>query len=82
MGVVYAPALQVWAITPYSGKGAWKIPDLNDSVKIKTHRHELPNQSIAMAWSVVAKTSTAYISRMSSAWNYDLVPLGSAALKA
>jgi len=80
MGVVYAPVSGV-SYYAYSGKGAWKIPDLNDSVKIKTHRHELPNQSIAMA--ISRRQDINHItSRMSPAWNYDLVPLGSAALKA
>ncbi|MEC7939707.1 MAG: 3'(2'),5'-bisphosphate nucleotidase CysQ [Pseudomonadota bacterium] len=80
MGVVYAPVSGV-SYYAYSGKGAWKIPDLNDSVKIKTHRHELPNQSIAMAISR-RQDINRITSRMSPAWNYDLVPLGSAALKA
>ncbi|WP_172380518.1 3'(2'),5'-bisphosphate nucleotidase CysQ [Vibrio sp. Vb339] len=80
MGVVYAPVSGV-SYYAYSGKGAWKIPDLNDNVKIKTHRHELPNQSIAMAISR-RQDINRITSRMSSAWNYDLVPLGSAALKA
>ncbi|MGF1743866.1 3'(2'),5'-bisphosphate nucleotidase CysQ [Vibrio minamisatsumaniensis] len=80
MGVVYAPTSGV-SYYAYRGKGAWKIPDLNDSVKIKTHRHEQPNQSIAMA--ISRRQDINHItSRMSSAWNYDLVPLGSAALKA
>ncbi|MEZ8243998.1 3'(2'),5'-bisphosphate nucleotidase CysQ [Vibrio splendidus] len=80
MGVVYAPVSGV-SYYAYNGKGAWKIPDLNDSVKIKTHRHELPNQSIAMAISR-RQDINRITNRMSSAWNYDLVPLGSAALKA
>ncbi|MGF1813773.1 3'(2'),5'-bisphosphate nucleotidase CysQ [Vibrio splendidus] len=80
MGVVYAPVSGV-SYYAYSGKGAWKIPDLNDSVKIKTHRHELPNQSIAMAISR-RQDINRITNRMSSDWNYDLVPLGSAALKA
>ncbi|WP_435248196.1 3'(2'),5'-bisphosphate nucleotidase CysQ [Vibrio sp. nBUS_14] len=80
MGVVYGPVSGV-SYYAYSGKGAWKIPDLNDSVKIKTHRHELPNQSIAMAISR-RQDINSITNRMSSAWNYDLVPLGSAALKA
>ena len=80
MGVVYAPVSGV-SYYAYSGKGAWKIPDLNDNIKIKTHRHELPNQSIAMAISR-RQDINRITNRMSSAWNYDLVPLGSAALKA
>ncbi|KAB0287501.1 3'(2'),5'-bisphosphate nucleotidase CysQ [Vibrio fortis] len=80
MGVVYGPVSGV-TYYAYAGKGAWKIPDLNDSVKIKTHRHELPNQPIAMAISR-RQDINRITSRMSPKWNYDLVPLGSAALKA
>ena len=80
MGVVYAPVSGV-TYYAYHGKGAWKIPELADSVKIKTHHHELPNQSIAMAISR-RQDINRITSCMSSAWNYDLVPLGSAALKA
>lgn len=80
MGVVYGPVSGV-TYYAYDGKGAWKIPDLNDSVKIKTHRHELPNQPIAMAISR-RQDINRITSRMSPKWNYDLVPLGSAALKA
>lgn len=80
MGVVYGPVSGV-TYYAYDSKGAWKIPDLNDSVKIKTHRHELPNQPIAMAISR-RQDINRITSRMSPKWNYDLVPLGSAALKA
>ncbi|NOH96144.1 3'(2'),5'-bisphosphate nucleotidase CysQ [Vibrio sp. 99-70-13A1] len=80
MGVVYAPVSGV-TYYAYHGKGAWKIPELAESVKIKTHHHELPNQSIAMAISR-RQDINRITSCMSSAWNYDLVPLGSAALKA
>lgn len=80
MGVVYGPVSGV-TYYAYDGKGAWKIPDLNDNVKIKTHRHELPNQPIAMAISR-RQDINRITSRMSPKWNYDLVPLGSAALKA
>ncbi|UTT85859.1 3'(2'),5'-bisphosphate nucleotidase CysQ [Vibrio pelagius] len=80
MGVVYGPVSGV-TYYAYHSKGAWKIPDLNDSVKIKTHRHELPNQPIAMAISR-RQDINRITNRMSSKWNYDLVPLGSAALKA
>lgn len=80
MGVVYGPVSGV-TYYAYHGKGAWKIPDLNDNVKIKTHRHELPNQPIAMAISR-RQDINRITNRMSPKWNYDLVPLGSAALKA
>lgn len=80
MGVVYGPVSGV-TYYAYSGKGAWKIPDMSDSVKIHTHKHEQSGQSIAIAISR-RQDINRITSRMSSAWNYDLIPLGSAALKA
>ncbi|MCR9365161.1 3'(2'),5'-bisphosphate nucleotidase CysQ [Vibrio antiquarius] len=80
MGVVYGPVSGV-TYYAYSGKGAWKIPDMSDSVKIHTLKHEQPGQSIAIAISR-RQDINRITSRMSSAWNYDLIPLGSAALKA
>ncbi|MCQ9050964.1 3'(2'),5'-bisphosphate nucleotidase CysQ [Vibrio diabolicus] len=80
MGVVYGPVSGV-TYYAYNGKGAWKIPDMSDSVKIHTHKHEQPEQSIAIAISR-RQDINRITSRMSSAWNYDLIPLGSAALKA
>ncbi|MCS0448858.1 3'(2'),5'-bisphosphate nucleotidase CysQ [Vibrio diabolicus] len=80
MGVVYGPVSGV-TYYAYSGKGAWKIPDMSDSVKIHTHKHEQPGQSIAIAISR-RQDINRITCRMSSAWNYDLIPLGSAALKA
>lgn len=80
MGVVYGPVSGV-TYYAYSGKGAWKIPDMSDSVKIHTHKHEQPGQSIAIAISR-RQDINRITSRMSRAWNYDLIPLGSAALKA
>lgn len=80
MGVVYGPVSGV-TYYAYSGKGAWKIPDMSESVKIYTHKHEQPGQNIAIAISR-RQDINRITSRMSSAWNYDLIPLGSAALKA
>ncbi|MGR5235852.1 3'(2'),5'-bisphosphate nucleotidase CysQ [Vibrio alfacsensis] len=80
MGVVYGPVSGV-TYYAYSGKGAWKIPDMSESVRIQTHKHELPGQNIAIAISR-RQDINRITSRMSSAWNYDLIPLGSAALKA
>ncbi|GAL23192.1 3'(2'),5'-bisphosphate nucleotidase CysQ [Vibrio maritimus] len=80
MGVVYAPVSGV-TYHAYEGKGAWKIPSLGESLRIKVLKHELPNQSIAIAISR-RQNINRITQRMSSAWNYDLVPLGSAALKA
>ncbi len=80
MGVVYAPVSGV-TYYAYSGKGAWKIPDMSESVRVKTHKHENPGQSIAIAISR-RQDINRITNRMSSAWNYELIPLGSAALKA
>ncbi|ELA9084470.1 3'(2'),5'-bisphosphate nucleotidase CysQ [Vibrio alginolyticus] len=80
MGVVYGPVSGV-TYYAYNSKGAWKIPDMSDSVKIHTHKHEQPEQSIAIAISR-RQDINRITNRMSSAWNYDLIPLGSAALKA
>lgn len=80
MGVVYAPVSGV-TYYAYQGKGAWKIPDMAESVKIKTHKHEGSQQSIAIAISR-RQDINCITNRMSAQWNYDLVPLGSAALKA
>ncbi|GAK85556.1 3'(2'),5'-bisphosphate nucleotidase [Vibrio ponticus] len=80
MGVVYGPVSGV-TYYAYQGKGAWKIPDMNESVRITTHQHPGQQQPIAIAISR-RQDINRITSRMSSAWNYDLVPLGSAALKA
>ncbi|AUI85041.1 3'(2'),5'-bisphosphate nucleotidase [Vibrio azureus] len=80
MGVVYAPVSGV-TYYAYKGKGAWKIPDLAESVKIHTHKHEHVGQNIAIAISR-RQDINRITTRMSPAWNYDLIPLGSAALKA
>ncbi|WP_194438220.1 3'(2'),5'-bisphosphate nucleotidase CysQ [Vibrio fluminensis] len=80
MGVVYGPVSGV-TYYAYQGKGAWKIPDMNESVRITTHQHQGPLHPIAIAISR-RQDINRITSRMSTAWNYDLVPLGSAALKA
>lgn len=80
MGVVYGPVSGV-TYYAYSGKGAWKIPDMSESLRIETHKHELPRQSIAIAISR-RQDINRITNRLSSKWNYELVPLGSAALKA
>ncbi|WGW00457.1 3'(2'),5'-bisphosphate nucleotidase CysQ [Vibrio sp. YMD68] len=81
MGVVYAPVSGV-TYYAYKGKGAWKIPDLCEKVEIESHKHEQgQKQSIGMAISR-RQDINSITARLSSAWNYDLVPLGSAALKA
>ncbi|MBA5762857.1 3'(2'),5'-bisphosphate nucleotidase CysQ [Vibrio sp. 404] len=80
MGVVYAPVSGV-TYYAYKGKGAWKIPDMSESVRITAHQHQGQQYPIAIAISR-RQDINRITSRMCSAWNYDLVPLGSAALKA
>lgn len=80
MGVVYGPVSGV-TYYAYAGKGAWKIPDMHESVRIHSHKHDGRTSPIAIAISR-RQDINRITSRMSSAWNYDLVPLGSAALKA
>ncbi|WP_114785882.1 3'(2'),5'-bisphosphate nucleotidase CysQ [Vibrio tetraodonis] len=80
MGVVYSPVSGV-TYYAYKNKGAWKIPDMDESLRINTLHHEGQADSIAMAISRRQDISR-ITSRMNSRWNYDLVPLGSAALKA
>lgn len=80
MGVVYGPVSGV-TYYAYHGKGAWKIPDLDQNVRIKTHTHDGQSSPIAMAISR-RQDINRITRRLSSEWNYELVPLGSAALKA
>ncbi|MGR5065956.1 3'(2'),5'-bisphosphate nucleotidase CysQ [Photobacterium sp. DNB22_13_2] len=79
MGVVYAPVSGV-VYYAYYGKGAWKTTSEGETVRISTHKHELPTQSIAVAISR-RQDIGAITNRLDPALNYDLVPLGSAALK-
>ncbi|MCL9776448.1 3'(2'),5'-bisphosphate nucleotidase CysQ [Vibrio methylphosphonaticus] len=80
MGVVYAPVSGV-TYYAYQGKGAWKIPEMDESIRIKVHTHEVASHAISIAISR-RQNINRITEKMSSAWNYDLVPLGSAALKA
>lgn len=80
MGIVYAPVSGV-TYYAYHGKGAWKIPDLNESHRINVHKHEVEQQALSIAISR-RQNINQVTARMNCAWNYDLVPLGSAALKA
>lgn len=83
MGVVYGPVSGV-TYYAYSGKGAWKIPGLGESTAIKTLTREPVaelKQSISIAISR-RQNINSITDRLSTGWNYDLVPLGSAALKA
>jgi 3'(2'), 5'-bisphosphate nucleotidase len=80
MGVVFAP---VSGVTYYAsqGYGAWKILADNEKHPIQTHQHPGATQSIAIAISR-RQNINIITNRLSKKWNYDLVPLGSAALKA
>lgn len=80
MGVVYAPVSGVTYFA-YQGKGAWKIPEMDDSLRIHTLKHEQPEQPIAIAISR-RQNINRITEKLSPARNYELVPLGSAALKA
>ncbi|MFC5079289.1 3'(2'),5'-bisphosphate nucleotidase CysQ [Vibrio thalassae] len=80
MGIVYAPVSGV-TYYAYENKGAWKIPAMDESLRINVLKHDAQDQSIAIAISR-RQNINRVTERMSSAWNYDLVPLGSAALKA
>ncbi|PSW03368.1 3'(2'),5'-bisphosphate nucleotidase CysQ [Photobacterium lipolyticum] len=79
MGVVYAPVSGV-VYYAYRSKGAWKITPEGETVRIATHTHELPTQSIAVAISRRQDVRT-ITERLDPSLNYELVPLGSAALK-
>lgn len=57
MGVVYGPVSGV-TYYAYQGKGAWKIPEMNESLKIQTHKHELPGQTLRLP-SAAVRTSIA-----------------------
>ncbi|TVO38265.1 3'(2'),5'-bisphosphate nucleotidase CysQ [Vibrio algivorus] len=80
MGVVYAPVSGVTYFA-YQGKGAWKIPEMDESLRIHTLKHEQPEQPIAIAISR-RQNINRITEKLSPARNYELVPLGSAALKA
>lgn len=80
MGVVYAPVSGVTYFA-YDGKGSWKIPEMDESIRIHTHKHETAEQSISIAISRRQNINN-MTKKLSPARNYELVPLGSAALKA
>ncbi|WP_194950334.1 3'(2'),5'-bisphosphate nucleotidase CysQ [Vibrio hibernica] len=80
MGVVYAPVSGVTYFA-YDGKGSWKIPEMDEHIRIHTHKHETADQSISIAISRRQNINN-MTKKLSPARNYELVPLGSAALKA
>ncbi|MGF1686965.1 3'(2'),5'-bisphosphate nucleotidase CysQ [Photobacterium japonica] len=79
MGVVYAPISDV-VYFAYRGKGAWKTTAMGETVAISTHKPVQPVQSLGVAISR-RQDIRGITSRLDPALNYDLVPLGSAALK-
>ena len=80
MGVVYGPVSDVTYYS-YQNHGAWKIVANNEKIQINSHQHREVKQSIAIAISR-RQNINRITARLSSGWDYDLVPLGSAALKA
>jgi len=80
MGVIYSPVSET-VYYAYKGMGAWKIPKASDPIPLSTHRHELSNNAISIAISRRQNTNS-ITNRLNTNWNYDLIPLGSAALKA
>ncbi|MFV0574785.1 MAG: 3'(2'),5'-bisphosphate nucleotidase CysQ [Vibrio sp.] len=80
MGVVYAPVSGVTYFA-YKGKGAWKIPEMDENVRIHTLKHDSEEQSIAIAISR-RQNINRITDNLCPSRNYELVPLGSAALKA
>ena len=71
MGVVYAPVSGV-TYYAYQGKGAWKIPDMSDSIRIHTHQHDTIKQAISIA---ISRRQDIHLitDQMSSAWSYDCI---------
>ncbi|MGF1740872.1 3'(2'),5'-bisphosphate nucleotidase CysQ [Vibrio profundum] len=81
MGVVYGPVADV-TYYAYQDHGAWKITEQDaDKVRLKANKHLGQKNAIVMAISRRQEISRIQ-ARMSDQWRYDLVPLGSAALKA
>ncbi len=80
MGVVFGPVSGV-TYYAYQGLGAWKILPDDKLIQINTHQHRELKQSIAIAISR-RQNINRITARLSPAWDYDMIPLGSAALKA
>ncbi|WP_087023297.1 3'(2'),5'-bisphosphate nucleotidase CysQ [Thaumasiovibrio subtropicus] len=79
MGVVYGPVSDV-VYYAFEGDGAFKITPDEGTIPISTHRHRQDTRNIAVAISR-RQNINAITDRLDPAWNYHLVPLGSAALK-
>ncbi|WP_413113156.1 3'(2'),5'-bisphosphate nucleotidase CysQ [Thaumasiovibrio sp. DFM-14] len=79
MGVVYAPVSDV-VYYACQGEGAFKTNG-EGTLPISTHTHRHNSRNIAVAISR-RQDIDAITNRLDPAWNYHLVPLGSAALKA
>lgn len=80
MGVVYGPVSDVVYYATH-GHGAWKMPTPNETIQIQAMHHDTPPSTISMAISR-RQDINRITGKMNSAWNYELIPLGSAALKA
>nr|WP_086938392.1 3'(2'),5'-bisphosphate nucleotidase CysQ [Thaumasiovibrio occultus] len=80
MGVVYGPVSDV-VYYACQGQGAFKITQSAGTLPISTHQHRQDTRNIAVAISR-RQNIHAITDRLDPAWNYNLVPLGSAALKA
>ncbi|PJC85088.1 3'(2'),5'-bisphosphate nucleotidase [Vibrio sp. HA2012] len=80
MGVVYAP---VSGVTYYacSGLGAWKSRPQQDKVRLLCRRHRQDEQPLRVTISRRQNISR-LTQQLSPAWQYEMLPLGSAALKA
>lgn len=79
MGVVYAPVSDV-TYYAYAGRGAYKLTAESEAIALSTHHCDKNNKSIVVAISR-RQDIQAITSRLDPSYNYDLIPLGSAALK-
>ncbi len=80
MGVVYSPVLGI-TYYAYRGQGAWKHLEMNESVPLNTRKQPQPVKSLSFA--VSRRQSQQVLAQyLSNQWDYTMLPLGSAALKA
>ena len=80
MGVVYAPTSDV-SYYAYAGQGAWKITSDQQHHAIHCHHHTENTHQITLAISRRQNIRRIH-QHLTQDWHYDLIPLGSAALKA
>lgn len=80
MGVVFAPVSGV-VYHAVKTQGAWKLTPQAEPVRIHASQHQPDNHTLKVA--VSRRQEVNQITRqLSPEWRYELVPLGSAALKA